>query len=209
MKKLVWGEDPLFSGPKQWFRNSLIIKHALKYKKHGKLLDFGCGSGEFLVRISNYGFQCIGIDPSSPAIKFLKKRLSENIINNVTAIVGNENFLFKPNGKFDLIISGETLEHIKNDEKVVGGFYKSLKKGGICIITVPAHQERWTEVDKHAGHYRRYKKKGLKSLFKNEGFVILDVFYWGFPLGYLWEKFVLHPLFINKIRYQSKENVKT
>ncbi len=198
MKKVVWGEDPNFSGPRDWFRNTLVLREVLRYKKKGKLLDFGCGVGNLLIRFSSYGFECTGVDSSRIAIKNFKKRLGDYNIKSVEVRTAHEPFLFKGKDKFDVIVSGETLEHLKNDELAIRGFYRCLKKGGVCLVTVPAHPERWSKVDEYAGHYRRYRMKDLVSLFKKQSFSILNVFYWGFPVGYFWDKFFLYPLFTLK-----------
>ena len=72
------------------------------------------------------------------------------------------------NNKFDTIMYLDVLEHIKNDKKEIDIALKSLKKNGNLIINVPAFQFLYSDFDKNVGHYRRYNKKKLISLFKNK-----------------------------------------
>lgn len=202
MNKLIkWGEDPEFSGPRDWFRNSLIIKEVIREKTKGKVLDFGVGSGNLLFRLAAKGFICTGIDKSKLALNYLKLKAKEKGFTDlVKAKEGDEGALTKIKQNFDIVISGETLEHLKDDQKVVKGFLKILKKGGVCVVSVPAHMWLWDANDDFSAHYRRYEKSDLIRLFESESFNIVRVYYWGFPLSLLWHRLIYLPLFCRKIK---------
>ncbi len=200
-RKVIWGEDPEFSGPYDWFRNSLMLREIKKRRNSGRVLDFGCGSGNLLLRLAKEGFKGSGIDVSAAAVKYLSQRLrKEELLGKVKAVAGREQVLFRKGMKeqFDLLVCGETLEHLKDDWRAVQGFHQVLKKRGICVVTVPAHLWYWDRTDEYAGHYRRYEEGDLRALFEGNGFVVESVFYWGFPLSRFWYKLVLSPLFIRR-----------
>ena len=207
ISKIKWGEDPEFSGPKDWFRNGMIIKEVKNLKSRGAVLDFGCGSGNLLIRLGNLGFSCLGIDASSLCVNYIRNKIKNTQLDDrIIAKKGDVNTLQKLEEKYDIIICGETLEHIRNDKKVIEELGKVLNKDGICIITVPAHQKYWDITDEIAGHYRRYSKEKIIDLFENSRLKIIKMHYWGFPIGRLWHKFFLHPFFKRKI---SRENIYT
>ena len=82
----------------------------------------------------------------------------------------------------------DVLEHIKNDKKEIDMALKSLKKNGSLIINVPAFQFLYSDFDKNVGHYRRYNKKKLISLFKNTKYKKISFKYYdsfGFILSFL------------------------
>ena len=82
----------------------------------------------------------------------------------------------------------DVLEHIKNDKKEIDMALKSLKKNGSLIINVPAFQFLYSDFDKNVGHYRRYNKKKLMSLFKNTKYKKISFKYYdsfGFILSFL------------------------
>lgn len=189
MKKIVWGKDPHLFGPRNLFRNRLILDQVMKLKRNGLVLDFGCGNGYLMSRLVREGFDCAGLENSTFAIRDLKKRFNGN--KKVRVIKGDVRTLYRSGAKYDAVVAGEVLEHLSNDKKAVEGFYKVLKKGGICVVTVPSNPEMWSELDVYAGHYRRYKKNDLLVLFEKSGFTVLKVFYWGFPISYLWDRFFM------------------
>ena len=47
-----------------------------------------------------------------------------------------------------------------------------LKDGGILLILVPAYQHLYCRFDQELGHYRRYTKKSLGKVFKDNHFRI-------------------------------------
>lgn len=206
MKKMQWGEEPEFSGPRNWFRESLILAEVRKYKKEGRILDFGCGSGNLLMRLCNNTSKGIGVDASKNAIKYFTQRIKKNYRQKtLSAKVGDVQYLFKKKSKniFDIVVSGETLEHIKDDKKVVKGFFSVLKKNGICVVSVPAHMDLWDINDDFSSHYRRYERKALIEIFTDAGFTVIKCYYWGYPLSFYWHRFIYLPL-INKKMEKDK-----
>jgi 2-polyprenyl-3-methyl-5-hydroxy-6-metoxy-1,4-benzoquinol methylase len=87
------------------------------------------------------------------------------------------------------VISSEVLEHVENDRKAVKELWRVLKKRGVCAVSVPANPDLWDKSDEWAGHKRRYTKEGLISLFEGNGFKIEEVFFWGFPLVRIYNRF--------------------
>jgi len=200
MKRRKWGEDPGFSGPRDWFRNSLIISEINKRKEAGNILDFGAGNGNLILRLAKDGYTCLGIDKSKTAIRNLnKKAMKLGFSNKIVGKVGDEKSILKLGKKFDVIVSGETLEHIKNDRRVVNSFYKKLKRGGVCVISVPAESKSWDINDDFSGHYRRYDRDDLRKLFESENFKVVGIINWGFPLGRSWYKYIYLPLIKKKL----------
>lgn len=203
-KARKWGEDPDFSGPKDWFRNSLIIREIKKRKSSGRILDFGAGNGNLTIRLAKEGFTCLGIDKSKTAIRNLnKKAKSEGLSHKIVGKIGDEKSILKLRDKFDIIVCGETLEHIENDQKVVSSFYKKLKQKGVCVITVPADMDSWDINDDFSSHYRRYGRSHIVKLFESENFKVVKVLLWGFPLGRAWYKMVYLPLVRIKIEKEK------
>lgn len=203
MDKMQWGEDPEFLGPKHWFRQSLIISEISKIKHKGTILDFGCGSGTLLTRLGSLGFHGIGLDTSRQAINYFNQHIDKNgLKDKITAEIGNEKTLLskKYSNKLDIIIASEVLEHLKNEKTAVKAFYQALKKEGICIITVPAHPYLWDINDDFSSHYRRYEKEQLVKIFTQSGFKVKKIYYWGFPISFLWHKLIFLPLIGKKIK---------
>jgi SAM-dependent methyltransferase len=67
---------------------------------------------------------------------------------------------------FDLVISGQTLEHVEFPELWVAEIFKVLKAGGRAIIIAPSAGKIHYRPD-----YRRILPDGMESLFKRNGFI--------------------------------------
>jgi len=200
IKKYRWGEDPEMSGPRNYFRESLILSAIKKYIKNNNILDAGCGTGSLSIRLAEKGFHTVSIDTSFESIAYLKyKRKEMKLEKKINCQVGSILSLpFKKN-TFNGIVCGEVLEHITNDKRVIKEFFRVLKKGGVCVVSVPAHPRMWDMSDEISSHKRRYAKEELKERFEDAGFQIKEVFYWGFPLNNLWHRYIFVPFLLKKM----------
>jgi len=89
-----------------------IIKDIGLPKEELKILDMGCGSGEFInfLRV-NIGCKCYGIDLSEERVE-----LSQSEFPDIRFSVGSlSNTSFQKEG-FDIIISTQAIEHLFDNE---------------------------------------------------------------------------------------------
>lgn len=104
-------------------------------KKPTKVLDLGCGTGFFASKIKDIypSAEVYGIDISKKALNLGRKKYK-----NITFIRADaeQEFPFK-NNFFDLIISGEHIEHLKDTDTYLIEINRVMKKGGTLILTTP------------------------------------------------------------------------
>lgn len=150
-----------------WFaaRRKIILRIVDNYamnKEHPiKILDAGCGCGYFLHCLEKYG-AVTGIDNNEKAIVYSKKTVNGEILKGDLT---NSSLL--QHESFDIIFALDVLEHIEDDSLTLMNLKMSLRKGGMMLITVPAHMELWSYHDENHMHYRRYEKAALTKLLKN------------------------------------------
>lgn len=144
----------------------------------GDLLEVGCGAGTLLCEFARKGFDCTGLDASQAARELAG---SVNMDNAGVRIVDSP----EPDwsGRFDYLLAFEVLEHIEDDLGALQGWLDWLKPGGRLLLSVPAHQRRWSPSDVWAGHYRRYERQGLDQRLEEAGFEVDVVDCYGFPIA--------------------------
>lgn len=118
------------------------------------VLDYGCGTGEFLNKCKKKGWKISGIEPSDTARQKATALLNHSIYENLETI---------PEIKFDVITLWHVLEHVANLDTVVQKLRSLLKPTGTIIIAVPNHKsfdskhykENWAALDvpRHLWHF--------------------------------------------------------
>lgn len=163
-------------------RRELVVSFL---RKHGgvlkgkNILDLGCGPGVLLEDLKKERGRVCGIDISSSAVSFCKSRG----LDVKKADASKSPFKRK---KFDGILAIDLLEHVENEDRLLKGVRKVLKKDGIFLIMVPAFPILWSSRDRRLNHFRRYNKKNLEKQLTKNGFQVLKSSYFVFFLFPFW-----------------------
>jgi 2-polyprenyl-3-methyl-5-hydroxy-6-metoxy-1,4-benzoquinol methylase len=202
LSRIRWGSAEI-KGPVHTYRERLMLTCLQQYVTEGAVLDAGCGTGSLVLALMEKGFKVVGLEQSIDGLRWLLQK-ANSAGRRVTVVQSNvESIPFRRN-TFDAIMCGEVLEHLSDDATAVANFYRVLKPGGVCVVTVPANPQMWSFCDEYAGHQRRYTQAELTRLFISNGFQVLDVENWGFPLIRLYQRFVFRPY----IWYQRRKGLK-
>lgn len=184
-------------------KQDVLIEIFAKFldKKDPEILDVGCGTGKTLETLQKYG-NSYGIDSSKHAISYCLKRGFKNVK------VGSAYKIPFKTGSFDVITMLDVLEHT-DEERTLPEVNRVLKKGGLLIVTVPAHQSLWSQWDIVLHHKKRYSKLGLVDVLKTNGFSVTKISYlYSFLVGpVIFVRFVKSLIF--KEKYPSDFKVST
>lgn len=155
-------------------------------KKRGRMLDIGCGDGQFLYSFKARGWEIYGIDPSENAYKIAKKNLGENVFK------GELEDVYFSDCFFDIIALNHVLEHIVNPNKELGQIRRILKNDGILFLSTPnihsfqfkISREYWFALDLPR-HLFLFSPKTLRMLLEKNGFKVVKISYpmLDFPLS--------------------------
>jgi SAM-dependent methyltransferase len=170
---------------KKWVRTP---KHVLRTKcieslvqawQPGSFVEFGAGTGDITSHFLDWGYhgKCYDLGAENRAV--LRANLAA--YGDAVEIVDDPANLGPM--QFDYLFAFEVLEHISDDAKAFQDWSKHLKTGGKVLISVPAHQSKYSEEDKWAGHVRRYEKQQLMALLEKTGYTDITILNYGFPLG--------------------------
>ncbi|HVP37001.1 MAG TPA: class I SAM-dependent methyltransferase [Terriglobales bacterium] len=108
-------------------RNFLILPPK---EKKGRLLDIGCGSGEFLNQMKNFGWEVYGVEINQESADIGNKRG----LNIFCGELGGADF---PENFFDVVVLSQILEHVYSPGSYLEEIHRLLKEGGILIVGVP------------------------------------------------------------------------
>ena len=156
------------------FRNWNLYNLIAGLIKGNKVIDIGCGAGEFLSVLKEQGKSVAGVEPSN-GMRELAKKINPEIPISAELRVGES---------ADTVVMLDVLEHVEDDAKQVRQVFSTLNSGGEFVLVVPAYQFLYGERDEKMGHYRRYSKKILNEVLTINGFEVQSMRYWN-ALGFL------------------------
>lgn len=117
-------------------------------KDNYKLLEVGCATGNLLEvlkkRFSN--FKIKGIDISQYVVDECKKKRLDvecTVIENLQS-----------GGKFDIIFSSETMEHVEDLSKFLRGVRANLAKSGVFVFYIPSVRRK--EIQAQKSNYKPF-----------------------------------------------------
>jgi len=153
-------------------KDKLRLINSLNTEK--TLLDIGCGTGMFLKKCREAGWQVKGTEPDN--------RTRQVAVSNSQADIQPDFLEAFSDQQFDIITMWHVLEHVHQLDDTVKKLYTNTKTNGKLIIAVPnadsydaqKYQEYWAayDVPRHLYHFNQ---KTLKQLIEKFGFQIEKV----------------------------------
>jgi SAM-dependent methyltransferase len=148
-----------------------------------RILDWGCGKGHCTYLLRNLGFKVESCD--------VERTSDDSAFGQETPIIAAENIEVIPlrdtvklpfeSGSFDIVLSMGVLEHVENDLESLREINRILKPEGLFFCFFLPFVGSWTQyVMRSRGdnyHDRLYTKSKVKSLLKESGFELQDIWH--------------------------------
>ncbi|NMH89652.1 class I SAM-dependent methyltransferase [Flavivirga algicola] len=160
--------------------------------KEKKLLDVGCGTGDFLQTAKQNNWKVFGIEPNEQAREIANKKTHD-------AVFETEQLSKFETSSFDVITLWHVLEHLPNLEDHISIFKKLLKPDGTLIIAVPNYKsydakhykEFWAayDVPRHLWHFDKTSISKLVLKVSMEVLKIKPMLFDAFYVSLLSEKY--------------------
>lgn len=172
--------NPFDEHPEEWTEENFLYHYNFfKPFVKGKLLDFGCGDGQFLHMISKYCESSYGVDISEAAIN---KAVSK-YPNIKFVVLGDSGLTDFPDNFFDTICAIDILEHILDLESILEEFHRILKPGGnLLIATSQLTRIKMVLITLHSldkyfypasPHIRHFTRKNLADILRKKGLEVI------------------------------------
>jgi SAM-dependent methyltransferase len=141
----------------------------------GKLLDVGCGTGNFLAAARNAGYDVSGTELDRDAARFAKEQVRLPQIFPLSIF----DFVQQHSGrKFDVVTFFEVLEHQAAPAAFLEGIKCCVRSRGYIALSVP-NRERWLTapdvLDYPPNHFLRWNVRALKNFLATHEFEIVSV----------------------------------
>ena len=133
-----------------------------------KLLEPGCGRGEFLDAFSNLGMVCYGLDLSPSAGEFL------NNIEVKHADIENDSLPFEDNF-FDVVYSKSLMEHLRHPDSYLKEVFRILKPGGTVLCLIPDWEANYKTFFDDFTHIMPFTRVSLNDILMMTDFVEVNV----------------------------------
>ncbi len=186
-----------------WHVKKALRKIALQIPDNAFVLDAGAGFGQYswsMCRM-NRGWKIDAVDINTKQIEdctafFKKTGLSDRVWFSEGDLTS-----FKSIERYDLILSVDVMEHIKDDELVFRNFYNALKNNGVLLISTPSDKggsdvhsnNDKSFIDEHVRD--GYSIKEITEKLSVAGFYNIRAFYtYGKPGNISWRLSMKYPI---------------
>tara|TARA_B100001175_G_C19497746_1_gene636314 strand:- start:655 stop:1338 length:684 start_codon:yes stop_codon:yes gene_type:complete len=144
-----------------------LIKRA-NLKKDQKILELGCGRGDFIIEFKNKGLNTYGIDLSEYSKNFFPKLNFSKVDMTKDKLPFEDNY-------FDVIYSKSFIEHFYYPDVIFEEAYRVLKPGGTIITLTPEWKYIFKSFYDDFTHRVPFTKDSLKDIHQMYNFKIVAI----------------------------------
>jgi SAM-dependent methyltransferase len=115
------------------YKVGVLRKHLNSNGLPVRILDYGCGTGEFLLKAKELKYDVVGFEPSEIASKQVKEKGLRVMVNDMDLDKQEDNSL-------DAITLWHVMEHIHDIKSRIKVFSRILRNNGLLVIAIPENK---------------------------------------------------------------------
>jgi 2-polyprenyl-3-methyl-5-hydroxy-6-metoxy-1,4-benzoquinol methylase len=147
-----------------------------EYISGGKLLDVGCGSGNYLYSLRELGWDVYGMEIDEGAAGYARDRLGLKVFSGT---LEEADF---PDAFFDVVTMRQVLEHLSDPSSSLIEVHRVLKPGGRLMVEVPniasltaaMFKNWWFNLDAPR-HLYAFRPRTLQAMLEKSGFAQVKI----------------------------------
>lgn len=165
-----------------WFRGfrrfvAPLLSRAVAGKPNARILDCGCGTGNNLRMLRDYG-HASGIDLTLSGLRYARKQ-GERLVAQASALS-----LPFSDDTFDLVTSFDVIYAFDDvmAATALNEMWRVLKPGGSLVLNVAALPALRSNLSVLGGEVQRYTRSGLRRHLERAGFQVQRLTYTNFAI---------------------------
>jgi len=182
---VAFGYDDVLNNRKQrWLGKVLSLMFPLKEvvgmeimylsaARRGRLLDVGCGNGQYLANMRDMGWEVFGVEPDPEAARVAKQHFG------VSVAVGNLENANLLDNFFHAVTINHVIEHVRDPIGLLRECYRVLRPGGSLVVVTPNIKSMghrifggaWRGFDTPR-HFYLFNTKTLSTCTEHAGFQV-------------------------------------
>jgi SAM-dependent methyltransferase len=149
----------------------LDLIHRYRGTHGGRLLEIGCGHGDFLAEAVRAGYDVTGVEYALPSARKARERLGAGHV-----ICGEVSCVESGRRTFDVCVLADVIEHTRDPHAFLESIRRLLKPGGVLFIATPSLDSwsgrlmgaRWMELKPE--HLFYFDRATIQTALQGSGF---------------------------------------
>ncbi len=159
-----------------WYRFYTMI--GMINGKQLSILDIGGGDGDVASTLAKAGHHCYVMDISDVRLKKYEVKAQQQ---GIKQLLGNvEERIPLDDGVLDVVLCGEIIEHVPDNDRAIDEIHRVLKQSGQFILSVPYRETLKPATCPNCGtkfelngHLHTYDKDSIADLLEHHGFSVV------------------------------------
>jgi 2-polyprenyl-3-methyl-5-hydroxy-6-metoxy-1,4-benzoquinol methylase len=124
------------------------------------VLDAACGAGYGSAYVGEVAANVLGVDVDEPTVEYARRRYATA---TVSFLAGDVTALDLADASFDVVVSFETIEHVRDGVAAVSEAARVLRPDGVYVVSTPQAAHTTTSPD-NPFHQIEYSAEDFRAL---------------------------------------------